>query len=283
MKWLNILMARLCAMFRRENVLQDIDEEFGIHVEMETEANIRRGMPPDEARVAALKSFGNLSRKAELSYDVRGGGWLEKLWQDLRFGFRMLMKQPGYSLTAVLTLALGIGANAAIFTLLHAVMLKNLPVADPDSLVRIGDSMSSGVGITTPDDGKFSVFPTAAWRLLKEKTPEFEELAAIQSGYEHQPIIVRRDGEDSGARSVMGEFVSGNYFKTFGLRPRAGRLLTDSDDVAGAPMTAVMSYQAWQRDYAGDASIIGGAFWINTRPVTIVGIAPPGFYGDRRG
>jgi macrolide transport system ATP-binding/permease protein len=281
MEWFNILMGRLRALFRRESVLRDIDEEFRIHVEMETEANIRRGMPPDEARDVAQKSFGNLSRKTELSYDIRGGRWLEKLWQDLRFGVRMLMKQPGFSMTAVLTLALGIGANAAIFTLLHAVMMKNLPVADPDSLVRIGDGMASGVGITTPDDGKFSVFPTAAWRLMKEKTPEFEELAAIQSGFDYWPITVRRDGEDAGARSVMGEFVSGNYFKTFGLRPQAGRLLTDSDDVAGAPMTAVMSYHAWQHYFAGDTSVVGGAFWINTKPVTIVGIAPAGFYGDR--
>jgi len=281
MEWFNILMARLRALFRRESVLRDIEEELRVHVEMETETNIKRGMAPDEARVRALKSFGDPVRKTELGYDIRGGGWIETLWQDLRFGIRMLLKQPGFSLTAVLTLSLGIGANAAIFTLLHAVMMKNLPVADPERLVRIGDGMSSGVGISTPDDGKYSVFPTTAWRLMKEQTPEFEELAAIQSGFESRPITVRRDGEDAGARSVTGEFVSGNYFRTFGLRPQAGRLLTDSDDVAGAPMTAVMSYHAWRRDYAGDASVVGGAFWINTKPVTIVGIAPAGFYGDR--
>ena len=281
MEWFNILIGRLRAVFRRESILRDIDEEFRIHVEMETEANIRRGTPPDEARTAAMKSFGALSRKTELGYDIRGGGWLETLWQDLRFGIRMLLKQPGFSLTAVLMLSLGIGANAAIFTLLHAVMMKNLPVADPETLVRIGDGMSSGVGISTPDDGKYSLFPTAAWRLMKEQTPEFEELAAIQSGFEGRPITARRDRGDAEARSATGEFVSGNYFKTFGLRPQAGRLLTNSDDVAGATMVAVMSYHAWQRDYAGDASIVGGAFWINTRPVTIVGIAPAGFYGDR--
>jgi macrolide transport system ATP-binding/permease protein len=281
MKWLNILMARLRAVFRRENVLRDIDEEFRIHVEMETDDNIRRGMPPDEARDAARRSFGNLSRKTELGYDICGGGWVETLWQDLRFGVRMLLKQPGFSATAILTLALGIGANAAIFTLLHAVMMKNLPVADPERLVQIGDDNDCCVASGTPDDGKYSLFPTAAWRLLKENAPEFEELAAIQAGFEYRPITVRRDRDNAEARSVMGEFVSGNYFRTFGLRPQAGRLLTDSDDVAGAPMTAVMSYHVWQRDYASDASVVGGAFWINTKPVTIVGVAPRGFYGDR--
>jgi predicted permease len=281
MEWFNSLIARLRAVFRRESILRDIDEEFRVHVEMEAEANIRRGMSPDEARTAAMKNFGDLSRKTELGYDIRGAGWLETLWQDLRFGIRMLLKQPGFSLTAVLMLSLGIGANAAIFTLLHAVMMKNLPVPDPETLVRIGDAMSSGVGISTPDDGKYSLFPTGAWRLMKEQTQEFEELAAIQSGFEGRPITARRDRGDAEARSATGEFVSGNYFKTFGLRPQAGRLLTNSDDVAGAPMVAVMSYHAWQRDYAGDASIVGGAFWINTKPVTIVGIAPAGFYGDR--
>jgi hypothetical protein len=141
MEWFNILMARLRAVFRRESVLRDIEEELRVHVEMETETNIERGMPPDEARAAAMKSFGDLSRKTELGYDIRGGGWLETLWQDLRYGARMLMKQPGFALTAILTLSLGIGANAAIFTLLHAVMMKNLPVADPDALVRIGDDI----------------------------------------------------------------------------------------------------------------------------------------------
>src|SRR5262245_14188224 len=104
MKWFNILMARLRALFRRESVLRDIEEESRTHVEMETETNIKRGMSPDEARARAVKSFGNLSRKTELGYDILGGGWLEKLWLDLRFGIRMLLKQPGFCLTAVLTL-----------------------------------------------------------------------------------------------------------------------------------------------------------------------------------
>jgi MacB-like protein len=281
MKWFNILMARLRALSQRESVLRDIDEEFRIHVEMETEANLRRGMPPDKALDKALKSFGNLSRKTELGYDIRGGGWLGTLRQDLRFGARMLLKQPGFSLTAIMTLALGIGANAAIFTLLHAMLMKNLPVTDPQTLVRIGNNNDCCVYTEMPGDGNYSIFPTAAWRLIKETAPEFEELAALQAGFEIKAITVRRDGENAGARSAIGEFVSGNYFRTFGLRPEAGRLLASSDDVVGAPLAAVMSYGAWQRDYAGDPSVVGGAFWINTKPVTIVGIAPPGFYGDR--
>jgi macrolide transport system ATP-binding/permease protein len=205
--------------------------------------------------------------------------------QDVRYALRQLRKTPGFTATAVLTLALGIGANAAIFTLVNAVLMRNLPVADPRTLVRIGDRndccVGSGVQRNPDDEGDYSYFPTATWQLLKKNVPEFEELAAMQAGFGYRPVTVRRDGDQSGARSVMGEFVSGNYFQTFGLKAQAGRLMTDADDVEGAPIVVVMSYETWQRDYAGDAAVVGSTFWVNTKPVTIAGIAPRGFYGDR--
>ena len=123
------------------------------------------------------------------------------------------------------------------------------------------------------------MFATDTWHQLQKNAPEFEELAAMQAGIGQ--IIARRDKTQESARSVIGEFVSGNYFRTFGLQPQIGRLFTDADNVNGAPLVAVMSYDMWQNNYAGDPSVVGSTFWINTKAVTITGIAPKGFYGDR--
>ena len=201
--------------------------------------------------------------------------------QDIRFAVRQLRKTPGFAATAVLTLALGIGANAAIFTLVNAVMMKSLPVAEPERLVKLGDRFMCCVGFGYRDDGDYALFSTAVYEHIKKNAPEFEELAAMQAGYLYRPVVIRRVDSQESARSVMGEFVSGNYFRTFGLRPRAGRLFSDADDVQGAPVVAVMSYETWKNNYSGDASVVGSTFFVNTKPVTIAGIAPEGFYGDR--
>src|SRR5580692_5718990 len=208
---------------------------------------------------------------------------LSNLWQDVRFAVRQLRKTPGFTATALLTLALGIGANSAIFTLVNAVLLKNLPVADPQTLIHLGnDGHDCCVGFNGPrDNGNYSNFSTDTYQQLKKGLPEFEELAAMQAGFIYRPIVARREGTQAKAASVIGEFVSGNYFRTFGLRPAAGRLLTDSDDLPGAPPTAVMSFETWQREYGGEAAVVGATFWVNTKAVTVVGIAPRGYYGDR--
>jgi macrolide transport system ATP-binding/permease protein len=219
--------------------------------------------------------------RAGPKFDHSGRTSMTTVLQDIHYALRQLRKTPGFTTTVLLTLALGIGANAAIFTLVNAVLLKNLPVADAKTLVRIGDSNDCCVGGGIRNNGDYSLFSTDVYEQFKKNVPEFEELAAMQAGFGYRPVIARRDGNEAQARSVMGEFVSGNYFRTFGLRPQAGRLLTDSDDKQGAAMTAVMSYETWQNNYAGDASVVGSTFWVNTKAVTVVGIAPKGFYGDR--
>src|SRR5207302_6976946 len=165
---------------------------------------------------------------------------------------RQLRKTPGFTTTAVLTLALGIGANAAIFTLVNAVMLKKLPVADPNSLVHLGDEAYCCVGFGGPDSGDYSLFSTDTYTYIRKNVPEFEDLAAMQAGFAFRPLVVRRESTQEDARSVMGEFVSGNYFRTFGLNPSAGRLFGDADDLQGAQTVAVMSYETWKNSYASD-------------------------------
>ena len=206
---------------------------------------------------------------------------MNQLMQDVRFALRQLRKAPGFTVTAVLTLALGIGANAAIFTLVHAVLLQNLPVGDPKTLVRVGDTNDCCVNGGTPDNNDYSIFAYDLYKHLRDNTPEFEQLAAMQAGIGNGSITARSSQPDALPKALRGEFVTGNYFQTFGLRPYAGRLLASTDDVEGAPMAAVMSYQTWQRDYALDPSVVGSTFVLNTNPVTIIGITPPAFYGDR--
>src|SRR5579859_161499 len=203
------------------------------------------------------------------------------LLQDMGYAFRQLRKTPGFTVTVLLTLALGIGANSAIFTLVNAILLHNLPVTDPKTLIRIGDTDQCCVNSGWDDKGDYSLFATDTYYMFKKSLPEFEELAAMESGYAWRPLTIRRAGPQTVAKSVTATFVSGNYFRVFGLSPAAGRLLMDSDDQKGAPVTAVMSYDAWQQDYAGDPSVVGNAFYINTKPATIIGVAPKGFYGDR--
>ncbi len=200
---------------------------------------------------------------------------LLSVWKDVRFALRQLAKSKGFTITAVVTLALGIGANTAIFTLVHAVMLKSLPVADPERLVRVGDG--DNCCVLGGYQGSYSVYSYALYTYLRDHTPEFEEMAAFQAGLAQ--VGVRRVGGGSASEPFVNQFVSGNYFTTFGLRPFAGRLLSPADDVRGAAPVAVMSYRAWQQHYGGDPSVIGSTFILDGAPYTIAGIAPAGFYG----
>src|SRR5215467_8608617 len=259
----------------------DLDRELRSDLELEEEEQREKGVPPEEATYAARRAFGNESLIKEQTREAWGWTWLEQLFQDVRYALRQLKKTPGFTATALLTLALGIGANAAIFTLVDAFVMRKLPVTDPKTLVRLGDTNDCCVNSGSAENGDYSLFSTEIYERLKKYVPEFEQLAAMQAGFAYRPVVARRDQTQENARSVIGEFVSGNYFETFGLKPAAGRLLTDSDDVKGAPMVAVMSYAAWRRDYGADQTVIGSTFWVNTKAVSLVGIAPEGFFGDR--
>jgi len=206
---------------------------------------------------------------------------MNRLLQDIKFALRQLRKAPGFTMTAILTLALGIGANAAIFTLVHAVLLKSLPVTDPSSLLRVGDRDDCCVNGGVPDENDYSIFASELYEHLRDNTPEFEQLAAMQAGVWKGNLTARGGGGNALPKPAAGEMVTGNYFDVLGLKPYAGRLLQPSDDKPGAPMGVVMSYQAWQRDYSSDPSVVGSTFILNTYPVTILGITPPAFYGDR--
>jgi macrolide transport system ATP-binding/permease protein len=258
---------------------REIDDEVQFHIERQTEEYITAGMAPQEARRKAVVAFGGIERARALSHEQRPGFSLGTLLQDVSYALRQLRKSRGFTVIAVLTLALGIGANAAIFTLVNAILLKNLPVANTSTLIRIGDTTECCVNSGTQDDGDYALFATDTWHQMQKNAPEFEELAAMQAGIGQ--LIARRGNTQESAHSVTGEFVSGNYFRTFGLQPQIGRLFTDADNVEGAPFVAIMSYDMWQNHYAGDPSVVGSTFSINTKAVTIAGVAPKGFYGDR--
>jgi macrolide transport system ATP-binding/permease protein len=206
---------------------------------------------------------------------------MNQLIQDVRYALRQLRKSPGFALTAVITLALGIGANTAIFTLVQGILLRSLPVTDPSRLYRIGDNDDCCVEGGFPGDasntGDFTIFSTDLYQYLRNNTPEFEQLAAVQAG--QWTWSVRRGNVL--AKPLHGEFVSGNYFGTLGLGAYMGRAFTDQDDTPSSSPAIVISYKAWQGEYSADPAIIGSTIYVQAKPFTVIGVAPPGFFGDR--
>jgi predicted permease len=195
--------------------------------------------------------------------------------QDLVLAWRQLRRQPAFAAAVILTLALGIGANTAVFSLVHAVMLKSLPVADPASIYRLGDRDTCCVisGFQT----HYSIFSSSLYQHLRDHTPEFAELAAAQA--DRNPVALRA-GRAEFAESSLAEFVSGNYFTMFGVGAFAGRALSTDDDRPGAPAVAVMGYHVWEQRYGSDPALIGSTVTVSGVPVTIAGVAPPGFFGE---
>jgi hypothetical protein len=207
---------------------------------------------------------------------MRRWSLIEDLILDSRLGLRQLLKNSGFTAVAVLTLALGIGANTAIFTLVHAVMMKRLPVSDPGQLYILGDTRVCCDTAEFQDN--FALYSYPLYKQVRESTPEFSEIAAFQTWV--QPFSVRRSGFQTVAEPYSGYFVSGNYFSTLGLTAFSGRNLSPEDDQPSAPPVAMMSHRAWQLHFGADPGVIGATFVLNGAPVTIVGVTPPGFFGE---
>jgi predicted permease len=226
-------------------------------------------------RITVHRHFSACLRLSSAAADYPGDPRL--IFEDIRYALRQFAKAPGFTATAILTLALGIGATTAIFTLVNAVLLKSLPVTNPASLIRVGDNENCCINGGLQDN--WSLFSYLNYKHFRDNTRGFEQLAAFQAG--SNQFGVRRQGSDHPPESLIGDFVSGNAFDTLGLNAYTGRLLRPSDDVAGAAPVAVMSFRTWQQKYGQDPSVVGGTFILNGKPFTIVGITPPGFYGER--
>ena len=200
---------------------------------------------------------------------------MRNLVGNLRYAVRQFRRAPVFTAAAVLTLALGIGGTAAIFTLIHAVMLRSLPVADPAGLYRVGEGDECCVEGGPQDRWGFYSFPL--YERLKAATPEFEQATAFQAGRGLESV--RREG-DAAAKPLRSEYVTGSYFSMLGVRAFAGRVFTPDDDRPGAPPVAVLSHRVWQISYASDPAVVGSNFVIEGHPFTFIGVAPPGFFGE---
>src|SRR5262245_29892189 len=262
---LSKLRTRLRALFHRSEMERELDEELLHHVERQTEQNIRMGMSPDEARYAARQAFGGVERAKERSRDTRGVRWIEELWQDLRYGARMLVKSPGFTFVAALTLALGIGANTAIFSVIEAVILRPLPYQDSERLCMLWKSVPA-----RNIEWDWTSYPTIRdWR---EQSKSFEDMAAILLPLGSEVILQ----SDAGPERIQGSKVSGNFFQMLGVRPLLGRAFSD-DEARRGDYVVVLSYGFWQRRFGGESNVLGRTLQLNNRSATVIGVMPASF------
>ncbi|MGH9734037.1 MAG: ADOP family duplicated permease [Candidatus Acidiferrales bacterium] len=252
-------------MSRRKRMLENLDADIRDHIERETQDNIDRGMSREEARRAAFLKFGNTRRVKEDARSVWTITWLEQLLQDVNYAVRMLRKTPVITAIALLSLALGIGANTAIFSLIDALMLRMLPVQNPEQLVQIK--------YKSPEDSDLrSSFTNPLW----EQVRDHQDVFAGAFAWSPTNFDLADGGEE---RDVDGIYASGDYFATLGVRPAAGRLLAASDDVRGCGGAAVLGYGFWQSHYGGAESAVGSLIRLDGHSFPIVGVAQRGFNG----
>jgi predicted permease len=275
---------RLLFFLRREKLASELEEEMRLHLEMKVQDYLDAGMNPEEARYAALRQFGNITKLKEESREMWGFRSLEALIQDLRYGTRMIRKYPGFTAIAVLSLALGIGANTAIFSMIDAILLKMLPVKDPKELVLLewhsgskfpARSLIGNISIDGENGpSKSTSFSYPAFEQFRNQSGSFKNIFAFADVYQLNASI------EGHAELIRGQVVSGNYYSGLGLNAQIGRIITDQDDKsAGSEPVAVLSYRFWQSRFGGDLSTIGKTIFLNGNPFTIIGVTPQKFSG----
>jgi len=276
-------LLRLVRFGKKKKLEDELDDELRFHLERQVESNMAAGMSANEARRQALIAFGGIQQTRESVREVHRTRFFETLAQDLRYGWRMLRKSPAFTIVAVITLALGIGANTAIFSLIDAVLFRSMPIPDPKELLvfqwqaRKGPQTHCYMNFgecTDQSDGDHPSgcsLPLPFFKEVQEKTDLFSHVAGFASW---QQLALSGNGPASMIRAL---FVSGDYFPTLGVRAHLGRLFVASDDAPDAPAVAVLNYGYWQSAFGGSPSAIGKTIRLNGVPFTIIGVTELGF------
>src|SRR5262245_60337987 len=260
---LSKLRMALRSLLRKSEMERELDEELRYHIEQQTEQNIRLGMNPEEARYAAQKAFGGVEQAKERSRDARGVRWLENLWQDIRFGARMLLNKPGFTLIAVITLALGVGANSVIFSFFNGVLLRPLPFQQPERLVLIDEIATSREGVSLG----------VSWPNYLDWRAQNQVFSALGC---YQDITFTLTGVGD-AEELSGAFTSDRFFEMLGVAPQLGRAFTSEENQPGRNRVVILSHSLWQRRFGGDQKILGKPITLVNRAWVVVGVMPPGF------
>ena len=278
--WLWVMASRVRGWWSPWRAEEEFARELESHLEMLTAEHLRRGMSPEEARRAARVRLGGKTQISERHREMHTLPLLETFVQDLRYGLRTLRKSPGFTTVAVLTLALGIGANTAIFSLMNAVLLRNLPVNNPVELVLFGAGKWGGIMDEIPNRS-WHLFSYPFYRQIQKDHSVFSEVTAVSSMSSgvHGTI-----GEGAETEEIHAQLVSGTYFSTLGVNPVLGRTFTEDDDrIPGGSPVAVAGHAWWKRRFGGDRSIIGRKMAIGSTVYAIIGVTPQEFFGTTVG
>jgi len=268
-------LSKFVALFRRPKTMNELEEEIGTHLQMEEQENLESGMSPEDARHAALRRFGNVTLAQQKSLEMWVWNGVEALWQDLGFGLRQLVRSPGFTAVAVLTLALGIGANTAIFQLLDAVRLRSLPVKNPEELTLV--HLADLRGKRGSQETGYPALNNPLWEYIRDHQTAFSQMLAWS------PTILGIT-EGGHERPVRALWVSGDFFDVLGVQPVLGRLFSSADDQPGCGGSGVVvSYAFWRDQLGGDPQAIGRTLTIGRHPVPIVGVTRAAFTGPEIG